>query len=397
MFKQNKILSFLVLFSFALTAHAQHDSPFDTASVARGLSKVTTLKDDMTKLNAPSRCQPFNKNDPNTMVACSSPDEDVDNSVITKVEFEPGKIDPRLNDVIPEEFRKDTKDKKTACIIRFKMMNDNKEMIGMNQEQGSGDDVGRTHSLGLSVSCSSEDGLSKTFSYDSELYTNPEMANGKFVRDSENRVKQKFVSETVFAFVQDNINQGKATYWKRGFGFINKTDKKTFGPLSSANQQEWFHATLNKISGEGSAVTYNYEQGSMNKWGAFVTMSVGLQEHANLGNRCRVSLAAETGFRAGTIKDSSYWNASANAQFSYDITKGNAIYLRGRYDATDRPGSSFVREQSVALGLQRIKSGTYLEVGTMKQQGNRTDVHDIPNVHTGKNDSMIFLRLGYGF
>jgi hypothetical protein len=36
-------------------------------------------------------------------------------------------------------------------------------------------------------------------------------------------------------------------------------------------------------------------------------------------------------------------------------------------------------------------------MGTSKQAGNRRDVLDIPNMYTGKNDSLIFLKLGVGF
>lgn len=105
-----KEFPFITLLFVALTAKAQYDSPFDTALIAQGLSKITTLKDDMTKISMPERCE--NKSNPSTMIACSMPEEDIDKSVIIKAEFEPGKIDPRLNAVIPEEFRKDTKTKK---------------------------------------------------------------------------------------------------------------------------------------------------------------------------------------------------------------------------------------------------------------------------------------------
>lgn len=80
-------------------------------------------------------------------------------------------------------------------MIRLRVSNDDKEMIGMSDSKVNGDDAGNTHGLGLNVSCSSEDGISKTFSFDSDLYTNPELdADGKYIRDSERRAKQKFRS-----------------------------------------------------------------------------------------------------------------------------------------------------------------------------------------------------------
>lgn len=397
-----KIVLFnLILFCFAQLALAQADSPFDTAAVARGLKRFESLSSDMTNINMPSHCKPLNPKDPHSVVACGATPEDYDNSVIAKVDFEPGKIDSRLNEAIPADFREDTKNKKVSCLFRFKIQNDNLEMIGACKAETKksahcGDDSGRTHSLGVGVSCTSEDGLSKTFDYNTELFSERQFSNGKFVRNSEGHIKQKFISENIFSFIRDNINQGKATYWKRGVGFINMADQKKGGPLSAANQQEWFHSTVNKVK-ENTVATYHYEEGSMDKWGAFVTMSVGLQEHASLGNRCRVSVAGESGFRAGTIKDSSYWNASGNAKLSYDVTHSSAIYLRARHEMTDRPGSSFTQESSVATGFERTKTGTFIEFGASKQNGNRTDVYDAPNALTGKNDTLIFMRVGYGF
>lgn len=399
MFLPKKVYAFCVLFSLAFAAKAQQASPIDMATLTRGLSAVNTVNTDMTKLNVPDRC-PSSNNPGATVpvVGCGTQPEDFNNTVVTKIDFEPGKIDPRLKGIISEQFIKDTKDKKTSCLITLELQNDNKELLGFPSDAlgGPGDDMAKTHKLGVNVSCTSEDGLSKTFSYDSTLFSERVKENGFNAYTADDKARQKFISETVFSVVQDNIKQNKLTYWKRGVGFINVTDKKTMGPLSSANQQEWFHGVVNKVGGD-NAITYQYEEGSLNKWAPFVTMSMGLQKHASLGNRCHIGMAAETGFSLGTIEQANYWNATANAKVSYDVTRGSAFYLRGRYDATDRAGSSFVQERSVAFGFNRIKSGTFLEVGVTNQKGNRTDVYDAPNMYTGKNDSMIFMRLGFGF
>lgn len=389
---------------------AQADSPFDTLEVARGLSQLETLNADISKFSNPQTCEPFNKKDPNSMVACGARPEDFENSVITKVDFEPGQIDPRIQETLPEEFIEDTKGKKVSCLFRFKMLNDNTQMIGggaCNAKKAGGkisncgDDFGRTHALGVGVSCTSEDGLSKSFDYSTDLYTKPEVVkNGRVqgyrTTEGNPRIKQKFISENIFSFMQDNINKGKVSYWKRGLGFINLTDKKTWGILQGPGQQKWFHSIVNKIAGPGSADTYDYIDGSLDKWGAFVSLSVGLQEHANLGDRCRISLSAEGGFRAGTLKDSSYGNASANAKISFDITQSTATYLRGRHEITTRETST-VQESTVAAGLERIKTGSFIEAGMTRQKGNRTDVYDSPNYRNGTNDELIFLRIGKSF
>lgn len=396
MILQKKVLAFIFL-SFAITAKAQVTNPFDEASLTRGLQQVGSVGSNMTNLNRPSKCPAASPANPDAVVGCSATAEDYSKSVIGKIDFAPDKIDPRLNSIVSEDFRKDAKGKKVSCIIIFNMTNDDKQMLGVKGSAAdTGDDAGHTHGLGLSLNCTTEDGISKTFSYDAQLYSQPEFQNGQSVVQPDGRIKQKIISETIFAFLQDNINQGKLTYWKRGVGFINVTDQQKLGPLSPANQQQWFHGMVNKIGGEGSAPVYQNEQGSMNKWAPFVSMSVGLQQHAQLGNRCFVSVAGDTGFRLSPMKDASYWNANANAKISYRVTSGSALYVKGSYDMTNRPGSSVVQQSSAAAGFQLLKSGTFIELGSMKQQGNRKDVLDIPNMYTGKNDPMIFLRIGVG-
>jgi hypothetical protein len=207
------------------------------------------------------------------------------------------------------------------------------------------------------------------------------------------RRKQKAVSESIFQLMEDNIAKGKLTYWKRGVGLINITDKKK----AAAKVQDWFHETVNQVQGDGTAVKYQYVDGSMDKWGAFVNFSVGLQEHMQFGSRCRASLAGETGFRAGTIKEAALWNASGEAKLSFDVTQSTAMYLRARQEATDRIGSGMVQETTVAAGFERTRTGSFIEMGVTKQRGNRIDVPDDPNIFTGENDPMLFVRTGFGF
>ena len=257
-----------------------------------------------------------------------------------------------------------------------------------------GDDFGRTHGLELALSCSSEDGISQTFSYSTELYSDPDRKSAYMMDSGNVTMKQKFTSENIFTFLQDNINQGKATYWKRGVGFINLSDKKKWNLLQSTGQQEWFHHVVNSIS-RGSAYEYEYIDGSKDQWGAFVTLAIGLQENRKFGDRCKLSVGADVGFRASTLVKTSTLNASAYAQFSYQVTDSKSIYLRAQSDLIQRSDSRII-ENTLTAGIQN-KSGSYIEAGVTNQIGNRQDVPDSKNLYTGKNDKQIFLRVGKHF
>lgn len=356
------------------------------------------------------QCAPLKGANGESMMSCQVPDEEIDNNVITKTpEFEPGEIPSAIKDILPKEFVRDVQNKKVSCVFNFRMQNDNQQMFGckgrvdgvsgtVQQGEKCGDDWGNTHGIKLGISCSSDDGLSQTFTYTTDLFSDPVM--GTMTRDANGirHMDQKFLSENIFTYIQDNVNQGKMTYWRRGVGFVNITSKKKWGLLQSTGQQEWFHHFRNR-NGD-NAIEYNYIDGSTNKWGPFVTLATGLQASKELGSFCKVSSSVEVGTRLSSLKESNLVYGGANAKFGVTVGEGQ-IYARTGYDLTRRP-SSTISETTLAVGYER-KSGTKIEMGVKSQSGNREDVPDSPNRvaqiyrNENKNDKLIFLEFSYGF
>lgn len=386
------VLGYLLLLS--LSGFSQENlTPFDFKEASRKYNQLNRLNG-----TAPTACETVTSREGEQVMSCQIKDSDYE-APIMKLDFEPGQIPVEIAAQLPSNFQEETKNKKVSCLFRFKLQNDNQQMLGRRAEKqlennAYGDDFGRTHGLELALSCASEDGISQTFSYSTELYSNPDRKSA-YRQDSGNvTMKQQFTSENIFTFLQDNINQGRATYWKRGVGFINLSEKKKWNLLQSTGQQEWFHNVVNSIS-RGSAYEYQYIDGTKDQWGAFVILAIGLQENRKFGDRCQLSVGADAGFRASTILKSSTLNLNAFAQFSYQVSENKSIYLRAQSELTQRSDSRTI-ENTVSGGI-RTNNGSYVELGVMQQNGNRKDVPDFKNFYTGKNDKQIFLRVGKHF
>ena len=192
--------------------------------------------------------------------------------------------------------------------------------------------------------------------------------------------------------VQDNINQGRATYWKRGVGFINLSQKRKWGLLQADGQQQWYHDVMNRVN-KGSAYEYTNIEGTLDHWAGFVTLAIGLQENRKLGQNCSIHLNADAGVRIATRAQSSMINANLGTQFNYQMTDNYFAYLKAQSEIKVRK-SSQVLENTIAAGV-RSRQGGYVEAGVMSQKGNRQDVPDLPSLYNNnKNDLMYFMRLG---
>lgn len=357
------------------------------------------------------QCVPLRGANGESMMSCSVPDEEIDNNVIVKApEYAEGEIPDSVKAILPPEFVQDVEKKKVSCIFNFRLQNDNQQMIGcrgalsgpkgtMTQGEKCGDDWGNTHGLKVGVSCTSADGLSQTFTYSTDLFSDPNLASSWKDKNGVRHMDQKFISENIFSYIQDNANEGKLSYWKRGIGFVNLSSKKKWGLMQSTGQQEWFHHFMNR-NGGNSATEYNYIDGETDKWGAFVTLATGLQASKELGSYCKVSTSVEIGTRLATLKESNLVYGGANAKFGVKVGEGQ-IYARAGYDLTRRT-SSTIGETTLAFGYER-KSGTKFEMGVKSQTGNRKDVPDTKNFvaqefrGVNKNDKLIFMEFSYGF
>ncbi len=388
------VIFFGIFFLSTLNIYAQENiTPFEFKDAYRKFSRLE-------KLNGKSNgsCESVKSTSGDEVMSCSIKDSDYQ-APIVKLDFEAGKIPAEITSKLPEKFLDETKGKKVSCLFRMKMENDNQQMIGRRStdpvlNNKYGDDFGRTHGLDVGLSCASEDGISQAFSYSTELFSKPDLSSAVNTASGIVTMKQRFTSENIFTFLQDNINQGKATYWKRGVGFINLSEKKKWDLLQSTGQQEWFHSIVNQIS-PGNAYDYKYVEGSRDEWGAFVILAIGLQENRKLGDRCTLSTSADVGVRVSSLKDTSTLNLNATAKFSYQVSDSKSIYLRAQTELTQRSSSRIV-ENTIAAGLQTNK-GSYVEMGVTTQSGNRKDVPDYKNFYTGKNDRLIFVRVGKQF
>lgn len=393
---------FYFLIFFQINAWAQNNTPFDFLEANRSLRAAGKFTGFVPSQNSPKveECHPVQSDEGETVMSCAIEEKDYNDSVILKNEYTAGKIPPQIEASLPAAFRLEAKKKNVSCVFRFKSTNDNINLLGckdkdrIQRAKKCGDDFGYTHGLSTAISCATEDGISTTFSYSTDLYSSPDLDSMKMDADGTNHLKQKFTSENIFGILQDSINQNKVTYWKRGIGFINLSEKNKWGLMQSTGQQEWFHHVINKIS-PSEAYDYTYVEGSKDKWGPFVTLSIGLQENRRIGDKCKLSLSADVGGRLSTIKESNTLNLNLNGKFSYELSQNGSIYLRGQSETVVRP-SSTVTQQSLAVGYER-KSGTFFEAGVTKQKGNRTDVADTPNAYVNKNDLLVYMRVGYGF
>lgn len=374
---------FLLLVS--CVAMAEDSTPFDFLAASR---EAMVLNNNAIMDSLAGSCTPATSENGDSVLSCSIKNEDY-KAPIAKVEFDAGQIPPLIKSALPEQFIEDTKNKKVSCMFRFKLLNDNIR----KQDLKKGDDVGLTHKMDVGVSCASEDGISTAFTYSTALFTKTDESTRKQNDKGVWSVKTKFNAENIFEILQDNINQGKVTYWKRGVGFINITDQKKWGLLQATGQQEWYHHMINNLDKEGT-IQYQLEDGSKNKWGAFVVLAIGLQENRQFGDSCSIEYNADIGTRLSTLSGTSTLNLNLQAKASYHISEGSSVYLRAQSEATRRPGSTVV-ENTLAAGYLG-KSG-FVEVGVTKPNGIRKDVLDSKNVYTGESDRLIFVRVGKKF
>jgi len=412
------IATFFILFLFSVLSFAQSSANelssaehFDVMKINQSLTQSQRFSGVVQSLQPPA-CSPISGANGESIMSCAVPEEEIDRNVIVKTpEFAEGEIPSAIKTVLPPEFVRDVEKKKVTCVFNFRMVNDNKQMLGCNGPMDStdpnvktkgdkcGDDWGYTHGVKMGLSCISADGLAQTFTYSTDLFTDPNRAT--YWKDDKgiSHMDQKFVSENIFSYIEDNANQGKLSYWRRGVGFVNLSTKKKWGLMQSTGQQEWFHGMRNKLN-PGEAMEYKYVEGATDKWGAFVTLATGLQASKELGSYCKVSSSVEAGTRVSTLKESNLIYGSYNAKFGVSVGDGQ-IYARAGYDLTRRP-SSLVGETTLALGYER-KSGSKIEMGVRSQSGNRTDVPDTPNLvaesqrGVKKNDKLIYLEFSYGF
>ncbi len=398
-------LSFLFSFFICATSYSQQITPFDFLAASRAANKISKFNGVVgTGLKDANACHTLQAENGTSVVTCAIEPSDYTDSVITKVEFKSGKIPLELQKNLPPEFIREAQNKNVSCVIRLKMINDNRGALGCkdrstgitNNDKNAecGDDFGLTHGMSVGVGCQTADGISNTYSYSTDLYSNPNLKSEKIDHDGTTHLNQKFTSENIFSWMQDNINQGNATYWKRGVGFINLSEKKKWGFGQSTGQQEWFHYMINRVA-VGQAYDYTYEEGSKDRWGAFVALNVGLQENRTFGDRCKLSMSVDVGGRLATVKDSNTLNLNADAKFSAQLSENGAVYLRAQSETVVRPGST-VSNHTIAAGYERT-SGTQIEMGITKQNGNRKDVWDKPNIYSKVNDLIVSLKVSYGF
>lgn len=391
------ITSILILvlgsFSFAQV------TPFDFIEASR---KANEAQRALSKLNSKQyygeKCETIHTTNGEAVATCTVRPEDYQVPIL-KIDYAPNEIPAVIQKQLPEKFIQDTQNKKVSCVYRFKMANDNQILLGRGLDKNEnrniyGDDFYRTHGLDVGISCASADGISNAFVYSTELYSDPDRSSARETREGNVSMKQKFTSENIFSVIQDNINQGNVTYWKRGVGFINLSDKKKWGLLQSTGQQEWFHSIANRVSA-GTAYDYTYQEATKDQWGTFVTLAIGLQENRKIGDRCQLKLNADIGTRVSTLKDTSTLNLNAEAKLSYQVSDNASVYLRAQSETILR-SSSRLTENTIAAGVE-TRQGSYAELGVMDQRGNRKDVPDRPNFFTGKNDLQVILKVGYKY
>lgn len=388
-------------FVLPVNGHAQQNTPFDFLEASRkaieadrALQKINST---FGRLTAAPNCDKVTSVNGETVMSCSLKPEDY-NTPIVKIDYDADKIPEKLKPHLPVHFVNDVRGKKVSCVYRFKIQNDNQLGRGVNLEGPErsryGDDYGNTHGMDTSVSCASEDGVSNAFIYSTTLFSNPDASTLVQLPNGNASLKQTFTSENVFEWIQDDINQGKATYWKVGAGFINHSGQKKWGLLQSTGQQQWFHSIVNSIR-PGTVYEYDYVDSGKDRWGAFVTLAIGLQENRKLGDRCQLNLSADVGTRLSTLKGTTSVNANAQMRLDYQVTDESKIYLKLQ-SSLNRQNAATIKQDTAALGYEHRK-GLTAEVGATAQKGNRTDVPDLPNWYTKKNDLLFYVLVGYKY
>lgn len=322
----------------------------------------------------------------NVTMQCEIKESDDSKSPILKLDYEPGKIPSPIRQILPQEFIDDTKNKKVSCLFRFKTLNDN---TGAGIKHG--DDFGRTLQTEVGVSCTTMDGLTSVYTYSTELFSKGDQNSKALQPNGTTKMNQTFTSENIFSYMQDNIQKGKTSYWRAGVGFINLSQKNKWGIFQSTGQQHFVHNILNQIS-KGSAFDFQDIEGNKDAWGAFVALSVGLQESRRLSDRCKLSYSAEVGARLSTLSGTSQLTAKAEARLDYKLMGNGSVYLKANAQMI-RQNTATVTELSAAAGY-KTKKGSYGEVGLIKQIGNYTHVPDFKNIATGKNDLLWYFLIG---
>ena len=390
----------ILIVMLASIASAQH-TPFDFLEASRIANEVDR---SIAKVNGlyglgQKKCETATGVNGESVATCSVLPADYETPII-KADYAVDEIPLLVKENLPKQFVEDTKNKRVSCVYRFSVMNDNQPSFAKKDVKNPiknniyGDDFGRTHGLDVGVSCKSADGISNAFIYSTELFSNPDRLSARPLGNGNTSMNQTFVSENIFSLLQDNMHQNKLTYWKRGFGFINTSEKDKWGILQSTGQQRWVHNILDQLT-PGTAYQYNNINGQKDDWGAFVTLAIGLQENRKFGDRCTLKINADVGVRVSTLKDTSIISANIEAKLAYQVTHNASVYLRAQSLTTLR-STSLIVENTVATGME-TKSGSYIEMGATSQVGNRKDVHDSRNFYTGKNDLQVFLKVGKHF
>lgn len=392
---------FSLFFVFSGVTFAQEATPFDFLEASKSLMKTSAKLGGINGSYGGYRepdCAEKVTTTGETYMSCSVRETDFDNNLIIKADYTPATFPAQLKAKLPLDFAQKIEKKNVSCLFTFSMSNDNQQMLGRRAEQHVknstyGDDFARTHGLGVGLSCLSEDGITSSYSYSTELYSNPDRTSAQREASGNVSMNQRFTSENIFALIQDNINQNQVSYWKQGVGFINLSEKKKWGALQSTGQQDWFHERINSIK-QGSSYDYNYVEGTKDRWAPFVSLSLGLQMNKKFGDRCSLSASAEVGARVATEKQSTL-TAAATAKLSYQVTDSGSIYLSAKDETTVRRAAA-VRETTLAAGVE-TRAGSFAQISAARQSGNRKDVPDRPNIYTGKNDTLISIKLGYRF
>lgn len=392
---------FSLFFVFSGVTFAQEATPFDFLEASKSLMKTSAKLGGINGSYGGYRepdCAEKVTTTGETYMSCSVRETDFDNNLIIKADYTPATFPAQLKAKLPLDFAQKIETKNVSCLFTFSMSNDNQQMLGRRAEQHVknstyGDDFARTHGLGVGLSCLSEDGITSSYTYSTELYSNPDRTSAQREASGNVSMNQRFTSENIFALIQDNINQNQVSYWKQGVGFINLSEKKKWGALQSTGQQDWFHERINSIK-QGSSYDYNYVEGTKDRWAPFVSLSLGLQMNKKFGDRCSLSASAEVGARVATEKQSTL-TAAATAKLSYQVTDSGSIYLSAKDETTVRRAAA-VRETTLAAGVE-TRAGSFAQISAARQSGNRKDVPDRPNIYTGKNDTLISIKLGYRF
>lgn len=206
-------------------------------------------------------------------------------------------------------------------------------------------------------------------------------------------MQQNFTAENVIQFVQDNIQQNKATFWKRGIGFINLSEKDKWGILQSTGQQNWFHGLMNKIK-PGVVTEYDNFEGQNDKWAGFISLAVGLQENRKIGDRCHLNYSAELNGQISNHKSMSSVGINLNGKISYLIGQDhNSLYLRINGNS-QLSNNSNVGSATLAAGFKN-PNGSFFEFGIVRPKGSNPNIkQDKPNIFNMKSDSLVFVQLG---